>query len=136
MAFRTDSLRWRRIIPPAAYYGLIYFLSSRSHFPFEDPFSGFDKLVHAGIFGIFGLLLAWALSEPGRRPRPGWMALAFLIGVLGGVLDEIHQVFVPGRSADVWDAAADMAGAAAGVGLGALVRVRTIGSSREGSRKP
>jgi VanZ family protein len=136
MPFQTGPLRWRRTIPPAAYYGLIFFLSSRSRFPFEDPFSGFDKLVHAGIFGIFGLLLAWALSEPGEHPGWGRMAVAFLIGALGGVLDEIHQVFVPGRRADIWDAAADMAGAAAGVGLGVLVRVRTIFRPREGSTRP
>jgi VanZ family protein len=136
MAFRTDRHPWRRIVPPVAYYGLVYFLSSRSRFPVEAPFSGFDKLVHVGIFGIFGLLLVWALTEPGKRPKRSRMALAFFLGALGGALDEIHQIFVPGRSADVWDAAADMAGAAAGVLWFVFFRARTILARAEDSTRP
>ena len=126
MASGTGRRLFRRIGAPAAYYGFIYFLSSRSSFPVEAPFQGFDKLAHLGLFGVFGLLLSWALSEPGKRPAASRMALAFLLGALGGALDEIHQIFVPGRSAEVWDAAADMAGTGAGVLLGALLRARGV----------
>jgi len=106
-----------RYLPAAAYYGIIFFLSSRSRFPVIAPFSGFDKLAHIGIFGLFGAVLAWSLAD--RRDRPGIlrMALAFLIGAAGGALDEVHQIFVPGRSAEVWDAVADAAGVAAGLFL-------------------
>ena len=76
MASRTGRLLFRRIVAPAAYYGFIYFLSSRSSFPIEAPFQGFDKIAHIGIFGVFGLLLSWALSEPGKRPAASRMALA------------------------------------------------------------
>ena len=133
MASWTGRRLFRRIGAPAAYYGFIYFLSSRSRFPVEAPFQGFDKLAHLGIFGVFGLLLAWALSDPGERPAAGRMALAFLLGALGGARDEFHQIFVPGRSAEFWDAAADMAGTGAGVLLGAWLRTRGVWSRLKNS---
>jgi VanZ family protein len=118
MHSRTKPLSppWR-FLPAVAYYGFIFFLSSRSSFPVESPFSGFDKLAHVGIYGLFGALLAWSLAD--RRDGLGTMrmALAFLIGAAGGALDEVHQIFVPGRSAEVWDAVADAAGVAAGLFL-------------------
>jgi VanZ family protein len=97
------------------YYGFIFFLSAQSGFPVKAPFSGFDKLAHLGIFGVWGALLAWGLSDPDGPPRAGRLLPAFLIGALGGALDEVHQIFVPGRSAEVGDAAADLIGAAAGI---------------------
>ena len=136
MASGTGRRLFRRIGAPAAYYGFIYFLSSRSSFPVEAPFQGFDKLAHLGLFGVFGLLLAWALSDPGKRPAAGRMALAFLIGALGGALDEVHQIFVPGRSAEFWDAAADMAGTGAGVLLGAWLRSRGVWTRLKNSTRP
>jgi VanZ family protein len=39
------------------------------------------------------------------------------IGILLGILDEIHQYFVPSRYSDILDGLAD----AAGIGLGILV---------------
>jgi VanZ family protein len=41
--------------------------------------------------------------------------LSVLSAGLYGISDEIHQYFVPGRSADVMDVAADFVGAAWGV---------------------
>jgi VanZ family protein len=43
-------------------------------------------------------------------------ALAAAITIVYGVTDEFHQSFVPGRSADAYDLAADAAGALAGTG--------------------
>ena len=39
------------------------------------------------------------------------MALAFVFSCLYGISDELHQLFVPGRNADVYDAVSDAAGA-------------------------
>ena len=41
--------------------------------------------------------------------------LAFLIVILYGALDELHQMFIPGRSAEVLDWTADAVGALLGV---------------------
>lgn len=43
--------------------------------------------------------------------------LAVLLASLYGVSDEVHQAFVPGRSADLLDWLADTAGAAVAVSL-------------------
>ena len=87
---------------------------------------GSDKLVH----GLVYALLAWLWCRALVRGRGGWAAglgLAFAISSTWGLLDEWHQSFVPGRTAEVMDAVADVAGAAVGSLLAALVfRLRRV----------
>ena len=73
---------------------------------FLDLTPPFDKLYHAGNFGVLGALLYLATGRAG---------LAVLLASLYGVSDEVHQAYVPGRSADLFDWAADTAGAAIAV---------------------
>lgn len=69
--------------------------------------SGSDKAAHFAMYGVGGVLAAWA-----RRYRGGLAGLAGLtLVLLTGAADELHQATVPGRSADVWDWVADAAGA-------------------------
>ncbi|HEY4373043.1 MAG TPA: VanZ family protein [Burkholderiales bacterium] len=68
---------------------------------FPEPW---DKLAHAVTFGAMALL--WSGVFEGRRP---WLTI--LIVSLTGAADEIHQIWLPGRSADVTDLMADMAAA-------------------------
>lgn len=69
-----------------------------------------DKLLHAGEYGIFGFLLM----------RSGhWLSvgpfLTALPGIFYGALDEIHQLWIPGRHADGWDFLADAIGVILGI---------------------
>ena len=102
-----------RFLPALAWAAVVFWLSSQSHpLPFlPDEIFSFDKLLHALEFAAGGALLAWALL-----PRGPWRAflLAALLAAAWGAGDEIHQGFVPGRDADVWDWVADAAGAVAG----------------------
>lgn len=77
------------------------------------PFA--DKAVHFVEYGILGFLLAHATFRTWPR-RAMWRtaALALLIAVLWGWLDEIHQALVPGRASDAIDLVADAIGAAFG----------------------
>lgn len=72
-------------------------------------FPHMDKLAHALAFaGVMGAFLV------ARLPRPWsckWLAAALAQVFAFAILDELHQSRVPGRSADVWDVAADWAGA-------------------------
>jgi VanZ family protein len=70
-----------------------------------------DKLVHFGIFAVFGITLAHA----GRR-TPGRLGHAALlaIGILYALSDEFHQSFVPGRTPSIGDLVADTVGLAVG----------------------
>jgi VanZ family protein len=74
-----------------------------------------DKAVHLGVYAVLGLVLARALSR--ARWRQITMRTVFasvVLSVLYGLTDEWHQTFVPGRSAELADLAADAVGAAAG----------------------
>jgi VanZ family protein len=64
-----------------------------------------DKLLHAGGFGAMALLFWTAIGF--RRPWMSWLTIALI-----GALDEIHQLYIPGRSADAFDVIADALGAA------------------------
>lgn len=87
--------------------------------------AGADKLVHFGMYAVFGWLTARALVER-SAPR-----LAAAIGALAlfAALDELHQVLIPGRSASVLDWLADAAGLVAGLLLGA--RLLSLAPSRQ-----
>lgn len=98
--------------PPIAWMGVIFWLSSvrGSDLPEVDiPFA--DKLVHCGEYLILGLLVARAFlrSFPG-----GGFAGAFIgsvaISALYAAFDELHQAFTPGRTADIFDFAANFIG--------------------------
>lgn len=78
---------------------------AESFLDFTPPW---DKLYHAGNFGVLAALL---------YPATGRAWLAVLIASLYGVSDEVHQAFVPGRSADALDWLADTVGALAAVTL-------------------
>lgn len=71
-----------------------------------------DKVLHAVLYGG----LAATVSVGIRRSRPGaptaiQFAVPVIFASLYAMTDEFHQWFVPGRHADVWDVAADVAGA-------------------------
>lgn len=67
-----------------------------------------DKVVHFIVFAILALALSAAW------PRMSWLSI-LLLGVLIGVADEFHQIFVPTRNPGWDDALADIAGVAAGL---------------------
>jgi len=64
-----------------------------------------DKALHALAFGGMAALLWTSLGCDAP-------VLTWLVITATGAVDELHQVFVPGRSADVLDVLADAVGAA------------------------
>lgn len=71
----------------------------------------FDKWVHFGLFAV--LLFLWRFYFPNEVKYNWWsLLLAFCYGF--GV-EAIQRYFIPNRSFDLSDVAADMLGAAAGV---------------------
>lgn len=67
-----------------------------------------DKVVHVALFA----LTTWALL----RVLPAWATFALMV-VQIGLSEGIQGAFLPGRSADPLDAAADLVGIALGWGL-------------------
>ena len=84
----------------------------------RSPFPHFDLVVHFGMYGVLAFLLYRALQLGTRlgAGRPTWL-IAFAIAQVYGILDEIHQIWIPNRSCDPVDALTDGIGAAVGVCL-------------------
>jgi VanZ family protein len=86
-------------------------LSSRPKLPNVFPFSGADKLIHAGYFGLTALFALYAGREEGWSERKA--ALVTILGTLAwGITDELHQSYVPNRTPEAADVLADVTGAA------------------------
>lgn len=121
--------------PVIAYMAIIFALSSRTVLP--SPLGLNDKVIH---FGFYGGLAVLALRATAGGQLAGLslraMLAAWAIAAFYGATDEFHQSFVPGRSADVWDLAADAAGAAlAVVAFGAFgIIARSRGRSPRAQR--
>ncbi|MDA1000217.1 MAG: VanZ family protein [bacterium] len=116
--------RW---LPALVCLALIHGASARPvpDLPYFLP-EGVDKIAHLGEF----FLLAALLWQPLRHRAPEWTemrtaAWLFLFIALNGILDEFHQIFVPGRQASAADVAADIAGGGAAL-IWALHREKSL----------
>jgi VanZ family protein len=109
----------RRWLPVLAWAALIFALSSVPDL--GTGLGGWDlalrKLAHATEYAVLGALLVRATGRSG---------LAFAIGALYAVSDEIHQTLVPGRMGAPLDVAIDAVGVACGVLLWQTIRTRRL----------
>ena len=105
-------------LPAAAWAAVIWSLSARPRLPGPE-LPGFDKVAHFGAYALLGWLLVFA-ADRSRLP----LAVGAVLGVLYGATDEIHQMYVPGRSPDVMDWFADAAGVAAATFVYTRLRAR------------
>ncbi len=95
------------------------------------------KLAHFSEFLLLGLVsrlfcsVAWS-----ERKLPGTLlsSAALLFGALYAVTDEIHQLFVPGRSCELRDWLIDVCGVTVGVGIAWLAASLRRRSARKKSR--
>ena len=104
--------------------GVIFFMSghpapeSLKHFPI---FAGI-KAVHLIEYGMLAQLWVWGLSHatPWRWRKVA--SVSILITFFWGISDEIHQAFVPSRTARVADALTDLLAALLVIGLIIIIR--------------
>ena len=73
------------------------------------------KIGHLTVFGTMALFLFWAT---GFKTVTSW-----LLASICGALDEIHQLFVPGRSPHVTDVGIDSLGALLALGIAIIVKM-------------
>ena len=108
-------------VPPILYAGLIFWLSSQ-RFPSVRLVYGADWGVHTLLYAGFGCVLWSSFRRAGREERVVFPIL--LICLAYGLSDEIHQYFVPGRTFEWLDIAADGLGGGLGVLFCRLAGVR------------
>jgi VanZ family protein len=108
---------------PSVIWGAIIMVATSlpgSALPRGPDIPGLDKVVHAGLYGTLGFLVIRAMTG---RARPG-MAMALAVIALIAAADEWHQQWIPGRSMDAFDWAADVAGATLGATLSLTAQSR------------
>jgi VanZ family protein len=92
----------------------IFFVSAQSDPPIPRGVS--DKSLHgAAYFGLAVLVLRALAGQWPLRLTATLALMTMAISVAYGATDELHQMFVPGRTADIFDLGADAAGAALGL---------------------
>ena len=95
--------------------GLIFWQSSGPLPPRAFSLPGLDKRALKAVYALLAWLAARAFATLPSGAYAGLMPwAAALFAALYGLSDEVHQAFIPGRSADAWDLVADTAGAAGG----------------------
>lgn len=77
-----------------------------------SEWSYFTNLLHQPLYAGVGLSLLLALGRSSHRKQE-W-ALAVVYALCIGILDEIHQSYVDGRSSSLWDLGSDAYGAFCG----------------------
>jgi VanZ family protein len=99
-------------LPVIIYMTAIFYVSSLPQPPIP---SGGDKPWHTiAYLGLAILVLRAIVGGLPRRIVARTAGIAIALSVTYAVTDEIHQMFVPGRSADVADLVADAVGVCAG----------------------
>lgn len=74
--------------------------------PVLGPLAVNDKVKHFALYAVFAGLVWRAMAGNGRHPLRAAAGTGVLVA-LYGASDELHQHFVPGRSADVMDGVVD-----------------------------
>lgn len=100
--------------PAIALMALIFYLSSRPapEFLSTDKIDFEDKLAHVLAYWVLAALCLRGILWNGKVSLRTALAGAALLSALYGASDEIHQSFVPERSSEFLDWAADVIGAA------------------------
>jgi VanZ family protein len=131
--------RW---LPVLGWMALIFLLSAQPGLRVSDD-ANVDRpirtLAHLASYAVLAALLVRALATRGGPTRVAAFG-AWVVAVLYGVSDEIHQSFVPDRTGRPSDVLIDAIGAAIGVALAVILlsaierRRRRAGSPAESAR--
>lgn len=120
----STARRWA----PAMLWGAIILVATSlpgAALPSAAGIPGVDKAVHGALYGVLGALVARGI---GAKAGSAWIAAGVVVALFAAV-DEWHQQWIPGRSADAFDWMADVAGATLGASLSRTALVRRENST-------
>lgn len=123
MKKEEDAGKVRYWLPVLAYAALIFYLSSLQAVWIPQEMEKFDPekfSLHLAEYAPLGFLLLRALVfAPQTNFQSNVILSAAAIGALYGLSDELHQYFVPSRTASIVDLLADSLGSLLGALAGA-----------------
>lgn len=90
----------------------LFVLSSDSSPPQPSLFPGQDKIAHAVLYAGLAAVVGAGLRKADAMPKLFQSVFPIVFAGIYGLSDETHQLFVPNRSFDLLDLAADIIGAA------------------------
>lgn len=106
---------------PLVVWIVIMFIGSSIPQLANDKFGmppGFDKVIHAVEYLVLAILFCrgFGVRRLGESVSVWLLVVAICMAI--GAVDELHQVFIPGRNASPVDFGADLLGIAAGTSIG------------------
>lgn len=105
-------------------------MDADSQFIILEQYQGLiRKSAHFCIYGILGVISFAAYDALNKIKAKAVVPFAFITCVLYAVSDEIHQLFVPGRSCEFLDVLIDSAGALLGI-LALYLIIKSIRSKK------
>lgn len=116
---------------PVLVYCFLIFIQSSKPAPEQLPVFPFsDKVIHFLLYTPLGVLFCRAFGTLKSRT---WVTIILSVSasILYGASDEIHQVFVPSRTAELSDLLADALGSLFGV----ILFYGAAGKKRDGKRR-
>ncbi len=124
--------RVKVLVIPLILYWIILFIGTSipaDHITIAVELS--DKLKHFGAYLVLSFLLSLNLhfQEKWLKVSIFYFIFAFIISIFYGVLDELHQLFIPNRSAELLDWIADTLGSVIGV-LVSYVFIKIISNKK------
>jgi len=105
------------VYTPLVVYWIVLFGATTLPAASMPSFGVVDKVNHLSAYFILAILLFLTLlfQQKISLAKKRVAAYALIICSLYGMLDEVHQIFIPGRSAELLDFVADACGALLGV---------------------
>lgn len=128
---RRAAARW---LPAIAWMVVIFALSSISGLRVSEEVEvdrPIRALAHLASYAFLAGLVLYGVSGPGPPSRRE-LVLAFLIAVLYGSSDEIHQAYVPTRNGRAGDLFIDTFGAVIGLAIAAPLLIRWARTTSRG----
>lgn len=101
------------------YMGVIFWISSLPSEQLTPPESGAGitisaSIKHVGEYAVLGILMSLVIAQVSNKTR-STILYSFLFSSCYGILDEVHQFFVPTRFCTFSDMYADVVGSVMGV---------------------
>lgn len=96
-------------LPAFLWAGFIFYLSSLTSVGLP-LFPQADKVIHIGLYSVLGFFVARGLFCVYGVRAGRLILLAALVALAYGMSDEVHQLYVPTRSAEIGDLISDAVG--------------------------